>query len=108
MKEAFASMGIGVLLVAIGVGIGMLTGHGPFAVVVNRRWRGGPCGDSIGTNSEVRRPEQLQLGPWWKRAWCRLFCHQLACCPNHTRFVWWEGRMHGLVCERCGALVGNR
>ena len=46
-------------------------------------------------------------GTWWEKLLCRLFWHQLACCPNHTTFVYAPGseELLGAVCERCGGLI---
>lgn len=47
-------------------------------------------------------------GTWWERLLCRVFWHQLACCPNHSTFVYTpQGEPMGIMCERCGGLIGG-
>lgn len=40
---------------------------------------------------------------------CRLGIHQMACCPNHSTYVWSPDHkdLLGIVCERCGGLIGR-
>lgn len=46
-------------------------------------------------------------GSRWQLFKCRVFAHQLACCPNHATFIHEPGTeaLKGMMCERCGGLI---
>jgi len=80
-------------------------------VALRRRGVGDPreCGH---WNERTRRQLVLRTvtphGSRWDRLLCRLFTHQLACCPNHATFIYTpDGSLSGMMCERCGGLNGQ-
>lgn len=80
-------------------------------IATDRSERRGPHGPASAEDHALRpivRPEQVvATAPWWVRLYCRVYCHQLACCPAHSVFVYWQGWHQGIRCERCGALIGR-
>lgn len=67
------------------------------------RMQATPCGywDDMRLRFNVRNVEPM--GSWWARLLCRLFGHQLPCCPSHT--IWIDtGALLTYVCPRCGGM----
>lgn len=67
-----------------------------------------PCGHwDDRARRRVRMKHVEPTGSWWQCLLCRLVCHQLACCPNHSTYVHdpKTDDLLGLLCERCGGLI---